>query len=228
MKKVVGFMVMVSVMVSLCCLWAVQAEAAAIPGLYDTGVDSSNALLPAPSLDPHYTLTQSADPGFPAPRGTIVYVPSSFAFYTWVSNTSSSQWIGLQSDANTYSPGLYDYDITFDLTGLNPATAVITGEFAADNNATIFLNGVSTGVTTPTVGFQSFTSFTISSGFISGVNTLEFQVDNLIDPVETNSPTGLQVNDLSGTANAVSEPVSLLLFGAGLVGMAAVGRKIKK
>ena len=226
MKKVVGLMVTLLVMVSLCCLWAVQAEAAPIPGLYDTGVNSSNALLPAGSLDTYYTLT--AAPGFTVPRGTIVYDPSSFINYTWVSNTSSSQWIGLQTEANFYSPGLYKYDITFDLTGLNPATAVITGEFAADNNAAIFLNGNNTGVSTPTVGFQSFTSFTISSGFISGVNTLEFQVDNLIDPVETNSPTGLQVNDLRGTANAVSEPVSLLLFGAGLVGLAAIGRRTKK
>ena len=75
MKTSVGLMVVVSVVVSLFFLWAVQAEAASIPGLYDTGVDSSNALLPVPSLDPHYTLTQSADPAFPAPRGTIVILP---------------------------------------------------------------------------------------------------------------------------------------------------------
>ncbi|HME43740.1 MAG TPA: PEP-CTERM sorting domain-containing protein [Syntrophorhabdales bacterium] len=214
--------VLLLVMVSLCGLWAVQAEAAPIPGLFDTGVDNSNALLPYGTDDPHYTLT--AAPGFTVPRSTVVYDPSSYTLYNWVANTANSQWIGLQSSANYFSAGLYKYDISFNLTGLNPATAVITGAFAADNNGVIFLNGVSTGVTTPTLGFSSFTPFTISSGFVSGVNTLEFQVTNLADVAPFGGPTGLQVQ-LSGTANAVPEPLSLFLFGAGLVGMAVIGRR---
>lgn len=225
MKKVIGLMVMLSVMLSLCGLWVVQAEAAPIPGLFDTGVDNSNALLPYGSLDPHYTLT--AAPGFTVPRGTVVYNPSSYTFYNWVANTANSQWIGLQSTANYYSAGLYKYDITFDLTGLNPPTAVITGQWAADNNGVIFLNGTSTGATTPTLGFSSFTPFTISSGFVSGVNTLEFQVTNLADVAPFGGPTGLQVQ-LSGTANPVPEPMSLFLLGTGLMGMAVIGRKKSK
>ncbi|MGD0233892.1 MAG: PEP-CTERM sorting domain-containing protein [Syntrophorhabdales bacterium] len=217
--------VMLSVVVSLCCLWAVQAEAVPIPGLFNTGVDNSNALLPDGTIDPHYTLT--AAPGFTVPRGTVVYNPSSYTFYNWVANTANSQWIGLQSTARYYSAGLYDYDITFDLTGLNPATAVITGEFAADNNAVIYLNGTSTGATTPTLGFSSFTPFTISSGFVSGVNTLKFQVTNLADVATFGGPTGLQVQ-LSGTANSVPEPLSLLFLGAGVAGMAVIGRKKQK
>ena len=102
---------------------------------------------------------------------------------------------------------------------------MITGEFAASDNAVIFLNGASTGVTTPADGFGSFTSFTISSGFVPGVNTLEFQVTNTVS--EESGPS-LQVNDLSGTATPIPEPVSLLLFGAGLVGMAVIGRKNRK
>ena len=197
--------VMLLVMVSLFCLWAVQAEAAPIPGLFDTGVDNSNALLPYGSLDPHYTLT--AAPGFTVPRGTVVYNPSSYTFYNWVANTANSQWIGLQSSANYFSAGLYAYDITFDLTGLNPATAVITGQWAADNGGAIFLNGTNTGITDSDRSvFNHSTPFTISSGFVSGVNTLEFQVTNLADVATFGGPTGLQV-ELSGTANAVPEPV---------------------
>jgi len=214
--------VVLLVMVSLCGLWAAQAEAASIPGLFGTGVDNSNALLPYGSLDPQYTLT--AAPGFTVPRGTVVYNPSTYTFYNWVANTANSQWIGLQSSADYFSPGLYKYDISFDLTGLIPASAVITGEFAADNNAVIYLNGTNTGIATPTLGFSAFTPFTISSGFVSGVNTLEFQVTNLADVAPFGGPTGLQVQ-LSGTANAVPEPLSLLFLGAGLMGVAVIKKK---
>jgi hypothetical protein len=228
MKKIVGFKVILSVVVSLFCLWTVQAEADPIPGVYGTGVDNSNALVPVGTLDPHYTLTQSAAlPGFPAPRGTVVYIPSSYQFFNWVPNTSSSQWIGIQSQANSYSAGLYAYDITFDLTGLNLATAVIAGQFAADNNAVIYLNGANTGITTPTLGFLSFTPFTISSGFLPGLNTLEFQVTNVFADPGGISPTGLQVQ-LRGTADPIPEPAGLLLLGFGLVGIAGIGRKIGK
>lgn len=116
------------------------------------------------------------------------------------------------------------YDISFNLAGLNPATAVIAGQFAADNNAVIYLNGASTGITSPTLGFSSFTPFTVSSGFLPGLNTLEFQVTNFADVAPFGGPTGLQVNFTRKTADPVPEPASLLLFGFGLVGLAGVRR----
>ena len=81
--------------------------------------------------------------------------------------------------------------------------------------------GSATGLTYPAEAYGAFQSFTISSGFVAGVNTLAFEVLN-----DEDGPTGLQVDNLSGTANPVSEPVSLLLFGAGLWGMAVIGRRI--
>ena len=222
--------VILLVMVGLFCLWAVQAEAANIPGLYSTGVDNSNALLLTGSVDPHYTLVAGADTRFTYPRSPVVVDLSTSPFNNWVANTPNSQWIGLQRDIGGYTDGLYKYDITFDLTGLNPATAVIAGQWAADNGGTIFLNGASTGITDPIpLGFQSFhpftiNSFTISRGFLPTLNTLEFQVDNVFADPGGFSASGLQVQ-LSGTANPVPEPLSLLFLGTGVVGMAMIGRR---
>jgi hypothetical protein len=230
---------MLLVMVSLCCLWAVQAEAAPIPGLYDTGVDDSNALLSAGAIDLHYTLTQSADTRFPGPDAIVVgpatgdpnigypFAPNG----PWIDNTPNSQWIAPQeyvftgfSTGTQMSAGDYTYTTTFNLAGLNPATAVITGEWAADDaGAAILINGNPTGVTYPAEAYGAFQSFTISSGFVPGVNTLAFEVLN-----DEDGPTGLQVDDLSGTASPVPEPVSLLFLGAGLVGMAVIKRKNTK
>ena len=64
------------------------------------------------------------------------------------------------------------------------------------------INGVDTGKGTPsapTFGFGALTPFTISSGFVAGVNTLDFIVPNV------GGPSGLQVQ-ISGTATAVPEP----------------------
>ena len=99
--------------------------------------------------------------------------------------------------------GDYVYQETFDLTGLDPSTAVIHGALASDDNSTVILNGVDTGVS---VGTPSMTSgdnydvlhpFTLSSGFVAGINTLQVTVHNDI------SVTGLRLQ-ISGTANSTT------------------------
>ncbi len=85
--------------------------------------------------------------------------------------------------------------LTFDLTGLDPTTASISGTGSADDSAIIRLNGNATGQTFP--AFNVLSTFSITSGFIAGVNTLDFVVSN---GGAGPNPTGLLVNSLSGTA----------------------------
>lgn len=143
-----------------------------IPGLYGTGVgDDGNVLTPG-SLDPHYTLTISAQtvtPRPPAPARVIDGHPA------WLENDSRSRWLGpLQPGTQNVAAGKYRYSTRFDLTGFNPTTARIQVQVAADNRLNdILLNGTPLGKT-----FEGFTTFspifTVQSGFVAGQNTLEF------------------------------------------------------
>jgi hypothetical protein len=117
----------------------------------------------------------------------------------------------------------------FDLTGLDPSTAVITGSWASDNGAKMYFNDehkynpVSTSS-----GYASLTGFTIDRGFVAGINWLLFEVTN--DPWGPDpfiNPTGLLVNITSATAEPVPEPSTLLLLGAGLAGFGFMRRRAK-
>ena len=172
--------------------------------------------------DAHWTIQA---PGSSTPTQAIVN--SSTAAPPWIANNSTSQWIGPKADGSTdaggTSPGgSYTYQTTFDLTGLNPATASLSGGFAADNCvAQVLINGHALAAYNNACGsnnmFAAFTTFAINSGFINGVNTLTFVVVNYAG--NSGNPTGLNVY-VSGTASKpVPEPTLLGLFGLGLLGL---------
>jgi len=168
--------------------------------LFNTGVSNSSALLPGGATDPHYALIKSADPSFPGPAAIVVNPTGGYPIPPWMSDGPLSEWIALSANEDTIdTSGLYVYRTTFNLTGLYPGTAVITGKWSTDNNGVdILINGVSTGITHPDGDSSGFTSFTISKGFVSGLNTLDFEVNNGPTGGSAN-PTGLRV-ELSGTA----------------------------
>jgi hypothetical protein len=135
----------------------------------------------------------------------------------WAADDATSKWISPNGNEDTIEPsGTYVYQTTFDLTGLNPTTAEISGSVWVDNEISdIILNSTDTGFTSDT--YASPTSFTLDTGFVSGINILEFDVVN--GPLGgAQNPTGLRV-EMTGTATAVPEPVegSLLMIGAGLL-----------
>ena len=184
-----------------------EANAVAITTLFNTGVNSSGTVLADGTVgDPHYTLTS-------VPSGPtdirIKTSASGFPVGPWLGDDTASTWIGPNSGASLDGPaGSYTYRTTFDLTGLDPATASISGQWSTDDSGpSILLNGVLTP-NLPAGGFSSFFPFSITSGFSTGVNTLDFAV------VNGGGPTGLRV-EMSGTASsarAVPDSGSTLLF----------------
>ena len=163
--------------------------------LFGTGLGSDGVVLAGGSVDPHYTLVQSADTTFTGPAAIVV---SAIAAGYWLPQSASSAWIA--PSANQVYPGAspcnaagnYVYRTSFDLSGYEPTSAKIAGGWAADNaGIDVRLNGVSLGLTAPS--YTPLTPFMIESGFVAGANTLEFEISDY------GCPNGLRV-EISGTA----------------------------
>lgn len=201
---------------SLICLGALisgaSADAAFIP-VFSTGTTATGALATPGTADVHYSLAS-------APTGSGAAFVGTNLPSVWVGNTATSQWISPAANASTSQPaGAYNYRTTFSLAGLDATTAAISGQIASDDSVVILLNGATVG---SFAGFRSFATFALSSGFIAGVNTLEFIVTN--SNITSFNPTGLQVNITSATANAVvPEPASIVLVSLGGIALAGFG-----
>jgi hypothetical protein len=162
--------------------------------LFNTGQNESGGLLPGGSPDLHYQLVVNPDSTSHQP---VVINSNSLVWTAWLSNSATSQWIGPKSDGTGYGgPNPYDYQIKFNLDCTNKV--ILTGRWAADNSGCILLNTnpiADPGGTlydSAWTNFSSWHSFTITSGFVAGENTLDFWVTN------GSGYTGLRV-ELSGT-----------------------------
>lgn len=171
-----------------------------VTGIFGTGLNAAGALLGDAEVDPHYTLTASADGSYPGPDAITVNAVWPIQAGVWALNGPNSRWIAPQAAQGTGNlPGDYTYRTTFNLTGVDLSQFELVGGWATDNGGVdIVLNGTSTGLQN-TAQFASLTPFTLTSGFVNGVNTLEFIVNNAPDPnnPEAPGPTGLRV-DLRG------------------------------
>jgi hypothetical protein len=208
--------------------------------VFGTGLNGAGQFLAPGASDTHYTLIFNsfgtgstpvvpvgANPLQAVTEGVPVGWPT--APTAWAPD-ALAQWISPALDVVSI-PGsgidtVYTYQTTFNLTGLDPTTAQLSGHWAADNYiAQVQLNGIpvytASGCGSPANwSFQNPMPFNISSGFQSGTNTLTFftinsTCDNI--PPHTN-PTGLLV-DIAGTAapiSAVPEPGTLAAAAVGL------------
>jgi hypothetical protein len=189
----------------LCLLGLNQAKAAAIQGLFRTGVDNQGNSLTPGSSDPHYLILDGA-----VPNTSAIVMDS----HPWLGNTSTSMWIW-ETRSGQPTNVYRTFRTTFDLTGLDPNTASINGIWIVDNQGIdILINGSSTG---NTQGGFSTSAFSIQSGFQAGINILDFKT------YDYGAMSGFRITEISGTASPASqvpEPTSCmigLLLGTGFI-----------
>ncbi len=164
-----------------------------LPTVFNTGVGPNGAVLSPGSPDPHYLLTLSAQSVPPPPSIPATVIQNHPA---WAANDAVSSWIGpVNPGTVSVAGGDYNYRTTFSLDGFDPSTASLTMSVGADNRLTnVLFNGVSKPITY--VGFATLSApFSITSGFVPGLNTLDFFTVN--DTTSPN-PAGFRLN-LAGT-----------------------------
>ena len=191
----------------------------AAPMIFNTGVDDAGAPLSGNAVDTHYTIVNSSVFGPNAYAVRAADAPTVITPGVWLLDNTTSSWlVPVVGVFFADVPGVTDemtYRTSFDLAGFDFATGRIDGRWATDDSGLrIRLNGVEV----PGVGvaqFDVWTPFSITSGFVAGVNTLEF------DTRSTLTPTGLRV-EMAGafrrSTTSVAAPEGLtaavLMFGA--------------
>ena len=216
------------------CILASGAHAADIPGLYNTGVTNSGTVLAKNgATDSHWSVTPDLT-GITSAATTFNVDPNGCTYYC----ASDAAWLG------TAGGGMqsYTYTLSFDLTGFDAATAALSGFFAVDNEASVFLNGHlltsfladHDSSANSYAAFQALHAFSASSGdFVAGLNTLSFYV------TDYDAPSALLVSGLGGTASHLTPPNNqsdaavpevgtwaMMLAGFGLTGAAMRRRRV--
>jgi hypothetical protein len=189
-----------------------RVSAGSIP-LFSTGVNTTGTPLAGGSIDPHWAIT--AGPGITSPASAFVVTNPAGSY----AMSPGSSWIWVNADGSGGTGSSYSVELTFSLTRSQASTASLSGMWGVDNNGSIDLNGsaaTGTGALSLTGGtennFDLFHSFTITGGFVAGVNKVDFLAE------DDENPGALNVNNLilTATSGTVPEPSSLLMAGIGL------------
>ena len=182
------------------------------------------------TVDPNWTYTNSVS----ATGQGLVANNSGVDFFNgappWVADSTSSSWI-VDNTANSSSGGPpLSFSTTFNLAGLNPSTAFLSGAWAIDDTGVLELNGhIISTLASDGFSWGVLNAFSVSGSsgdFLSGTNVLSAVLTTNDDFFEG---TNVQV---SGTADALVSatpiPAALPLFAGGLGLMGFLARRRKR
>ena len=181
--------------------------------IYSTGLDDQSNPLPQGANDSHYVIISAPVGVQPTPFASAVVNTNGYPFGPWLTSDWASQWVSIRSNytTSTQDPtGDYVYRTTFDLTGLEPASANIAFQFLVDNQVRdVQLNGKTAGLVFPPItDYVTWSGpFAITSNFAPGANTLDFIVHN--SQPGGGNPSGLRV-EVWGTASNAAPVLSAI------------------
>jgi hypothetical protein len=189
--------------------------------VHNTGVDGSDVVQPIGSPTSFWTLLSE-------PAGASEAIGSTpFRFNAgYYADNSVSGWVSPTAGGSAGVNGFYVYQMIVDLTGFDPNTAVITGTFGTDNDGSISVNGNPPAATACFACFSSPTGFTLNSGFVAGLNSIQLAMDNGGDPSAFRVEFARATADVA--TSGVPEPGSFPLIVGGLSALALLRRKFRR
>jgi hypothetical protein len=190
--------------------------------VHNTGVGAGDVLVAAGAQADFWTLLSE-------PAGASEALGSKAFRYQccYFPDDAASAWVSPQASGSAGVNGFYVYEQQVNLTGFDLSTVVISGLFSTDNSGFMRVNGGPSVATLGQAEFSSLHAFTINSGFIAGINSIQIGVNNEGDPTAFRVQfTGADGRLLDvGPPSQVPEPASLFLVGSGVMGLIARRRR---
>lgn len=194
--------------------------------LYNSGQDVNLAILPGDSNDLHYGLIESPDVNNLGPKAKVWSDAAPVPVFVW--NGPVSSWIGAVANGGVVA-GKYVYRTQFLVDSADPCTAVLEGTWLLNTiGEDILLNGKSTGIkNTSELPYKVAESFTIDSGFVAGLNTLDFVVNNTAATAVTQTALRVELRGVgkalaAGTPQIATQPQSRTVRSGGKTSLSLI------
>jgi hypothetical protein len=208
----------VAVMLGVLTMFGAAMQTGANPILWDTGLTTVG------DQDPHYTLVDGSGQEAVVQAASGVFGQLIGQNAPWVPNPLPAQWISPYAGGST-DPWVNDNaDHTYIFQTIAGASGTVSGYWATDNSAKIYVDGVYTGQNIDASqldapGYRPLTPFTLT---LTQGDVVDFYVLNGDNSGSAyGNPAGLLVSTPDGGMTAG-------LLGGALIGLHALRRKLSR